>query len=49
MKKLYDTLHQAGGIVDYVSAQTKLVLDRLFALMKISEGCQGYYCKKWVK
>ncbi|WP_164742582.1 MULTISPECIES: hypothetical protein [Caldicellulosiruptor] len=49
MKKLYDTLHQIDGVVGYVTAQNKLVLDRLFALMKISEGCQGYYCNRWVK
>jgi len=55
MKKLYDALHQADGIVigspiymDYVTAQTKLFLDRLFALMKIGEGCRLHAGKKCV-
>ncbi|TZE82624.1 flavodoxin family protein [Calorimonas adulescens] len=55
MQKIYDTLHSADAVVvgspiymSYVTAQTKLFLDRLYALMKVGEGCRFPAGKKCV-
>lgn len=55
MQKIYDALYSADAVVvgspiyvSYVTAQTKLFLDRLYALLKVGGGCRLPAGKKCV-